>query len=64
MTQKELNYLEDAVGHEASILKILEESMNLIEDENLTEFLEKEVKMHTSLKECLMNLLEDESHEW
>ena len=39
MTQKELNYMEDAVGHEKSIIKILEESINNLDDERFINFM-------------------------
>lgn len=58
MTQKELAYVEDAIGHEENIIKICNESINKLEDETLKEFLQNEVNIHTSMKEKLLNLLE------
>ena len=63
MTQKELLYFEDAIGHECNIISILEESINNIDDENLEEFLESELDKHISLKEDLINLLEEKVNE-
>ena len=63
MTQKELAYVEDAIGHEESIIKICEESIKKIEDETLKEFLQNEVNTHTSIKERLLNLLEAKANE-
>ncbi|MBR3162082.1 MAG: hypothetical protein IKF19_05060 [Bacilli bacterium] len=63
MTQKELLYLEDAISHEQIIIKICNESLKSIEDENLVSFIEKEIEKHTSLKELLMNKLEEKSNE-
>ena len=62
MTQKELLYLEDAIGHEQSIIKICEESLKLLSDEQLTSFIENELNKHTSLKEELMNTLKEKAN--
>ena len=59
MTQKELLYLEDAVGHEASILEILNESLKQVDDENIVTFIEEEINKHESIKEGLKELMED-----
>ena len=59
MTQKELLYLEDAVGHEQNIISIINESINQLEDEELISFMKKEIDNHTNIKENLMNLLEE-----
>ena len=63
MTQKELSYVEDAIGHEENIIKILEDTISRLEDEDLSNFLGQQVERHTSLKEKLMNLLEEKSNE-
>ena len=39
MTQKELAYVEDAIGHEENIIKICNESIKNLEDDTLKEFL-------------------------
>ena len=59
MTQKELLYVEDAIGHEQSIIKIIEDTMSNLEDENLVSFMKKQYRKHTSMNELLLNLLED-----
>ena len=59
MTQKELLYLEDAIGHEQNIIKICNESLKNIEDERLISFMKKEIEKHTSLQESLINKLEE-----
>lgn len=59
MTQKELLYLEDAVGHEQNIISICEEHLNFLEDETLVTFLEKEIKKHQALEKKLMNMMEE-----
>ena len=60
MTQKELLYYEDSVGHESNIIKILNDSIERCENEEIKEFLQNEVNIHTNLKENLLNLLESE----
>ena len=59
MTQKELLYYEDAIGHEGNIIKIIEDSLNNLEDENLVQFMEEELNIHKEIKEYLMNKLEE-----
>ncbi len=63
MTQKELDYVEDATMHEENILKILNESIKNLEDEELITFMEEEVEKHTEMKEVLLSLLEDKANE-
>lgn len=63
MTQKELLYLEDAIGHEKNIIKICKETIKVLQDSNLISFLENELNNHTSIKENLMNMLEVKSNE-
>ena len=58
MTQKELSYLEDAINHEESIIKICNNTINNLEDENLINFMDNEVNTHTKLLDNLMELLE------
>ena len=64
MTQKELLYVEDAIGHETSIIDIINESINNLEDDNLVAFLGKEFKKHVKTKGALMKLLEEKTNEW
>ena len=63
MTQKELLYLEDAVGHEESIIKICNNMIDSLEDDNLVSFIESEVNSHTELLDNLMELLEGKVNE-
>ncbi len=63
MTQKELLYIEDAVGHECTIIKILEDTINNITDEALVSFLQTEEEKHQNTKQNLMNLLEECANE-
>ncbi len=64
MTQKELLYLEDAIGHEKNIIKILNDSKEKVEDSMLITFLENEIKLHELRKENLLEKLKEESYEW
>lgn len=63
MTQKELLYLEDATCHEQSIISILEDSIEKLEDDNLKEFIQEELDKHNGIKENLLNLLEENANE-
>ena len=62
MTQKELAYVEDAVGHEKNIIKILEETIKNIEDEKLKNFLQTELSEHNKTKEKLISKLEENAN--
>ena len=64
MTQKELAYVEDAIGHEKNIISIIEETIKNLENENLIVFLNKELETHKANKEKLLNMLEVKSNEW
>ena len=63
MTQKELLYVEDAIGHEKNIISYLEDVINNLEDDELVSFIEKEVKKHQNMIDKLINALEDKSNE-
>lgn len=63
MTQKELSYVEDAIGHEESIISICKETYNMLESQELKDFMEEQINCHTNDKERLMNLLEEKSNE-
>lgn len=63
MTQKELSYVEDAIGHEGNLIKILEETKKNLQDENLTNFIDNEITIHTELKQTLISKLEEKIHE-
>ncbi len=63
MTQKELLYLEDAIGHEQNIISIITEMLNLLEDKNLRSFMNKELKRHEGMEQKLIKLLEDKANE-
>lgn len=63
MTQKELSYYEDAIGHEDNIIKIITESINNLTDNELISFMESEKEKHQQMRKRLMNILESECNE-
>ena len=63
MTQKEMSYVEDAIGHEDNIIKICSESINYLEDKNLVSFMNEEIKNHSKVKTKLMKLMEEKANE-
>ena len=63
MTQKELSYVEDAIGHEKNIIAIGKNSIELLEDEELKTFMENELEIHNNTLDNLMNKLEAKANE-
>ena len=63
MTQKELAYLEDAIGHETSIINIINSTIQSLDDEQLISFLQTEMDEHATQKQQLINLLGDKANE-
>ena len=63
MTQKELLYIEDAIGHEDVIIKMCEEAVNTLDDEELISFMDSELGKHMNMKESLISFLEDKEDE-
>ncbi len=62
MTQKELLYVEDAIEHESIIIKILEDTKNKLDDEKLISFIDTNINTHTTMKENLINKLEEKAN--
>ena len=62
MTQKELAYFEDAIGHVSNIIKILEESIKNVEDEKILDFMQEEMNDKNSLKERLLTKLKEKAN--
>ena len=62
MTQKELAYFEDAIGHVGNIIQIINESMKNLEDEKLISFMQNELNVHNNLKETLMSKLKEKAN--
>ena len=63
MTQKELLYYEDAIGHEKSIVSICQDMSSKLEDESLKSFIDNEITLHESMQNELMNMLEEKANE-
>ena len=63
MTQKELLYFEDAVGHEKNVISIIKESLELLESEDLISFMEEQLEEHKDMEEKLMSLLKENANE-
>ncbi len=62
MTQKELLYYEDAIGHEDNIIKIINNAINNLSDESLITFMQKEKEKHNNMKQNLINVLKEVSN--
>lgn len=58
MTQKELLYMEDAIGHEQNLVSLLQDFSNNVQDKNLASFLKKIAKKHTVMEKKLMEIME------
>lgn len=63
MTQKELLYVEDAIGHEKNMIAVCQETISCLKEEKLKAFLEKEIKKHENMQKKLMKMLEDNANE-
>ncbi|MBO5530430.1 MAG: hypothetical protein J5970_03435 [Bacilli bacterium] len=63
MTQKELLYVEDAIMHENNIINICEDMVNTLDNDELSDFIDNEIGIHTGIRENLMGLLEDKIDE-
>ena len=63
MTQKELAYFEDAIGHEGNIIKIFEQLLGSMDDQDLIYFMQDEINTHKNRKERLTSFLEGLSNE-
>lgn len=63
MTEKELLYYEDALGHEDNLISIIKESIKLLEDERLVNFLKNQETIHQENKQSLKKLLEEKNNE-
>ena len=62
MTQKELLYVEDAIGHEKVIIDVCNDLLTHITDDEISGFINNEIKNHETVKNNLMNMLEVKSN--
>ena len=60
MSQKELLYVEDVYNHELSIMNIIADLIEQIDDEKYISLLENHLKKHESLNKKILRLLEEE----
>lgn len=63
MTQKELLYVEDAISHENTIISNIHDYINCVEENDLVDYFQKELRTHEKIKKELFKLLEDESND-
>ena len=63
MTQKELLYIEDAIKHEDNIIAYLKDIANILDEDKLASFIEKQIKQHEGIHKILIKALEDEINE-
>lgn len=59
MSQKELNYLEDVYNHEKLIIQILNNSKDIINDDNYITMFENQIDRHSDLVSNLEKLMGD-----
>ena len=58
MTQKELLYVEDAIGHEQITVKLLQDTEKKLTDAKLKDYIKSEIKEHQNMEKALLKLLE------
>jgi len=63
MTQKELLYMEDAIGHEQNLTTFCENFSGMLEDKELSSLVTKLAKKHQALGEKLMKVMVDAKNE-
>ena len=63
MTQKELLYCEDAIGHEQNIIAVINDTIERVEEQSLKEFLENELQGHKQTEQELIEMLEEKANE-
>ena len=62
MTQKELLYFEDAIGHIGNISKLLNDFTGKVNNQEIKDFFNDENNNLKNLKENLINVLRGESN--
>ena len=62
MTQKELLYVEDAIGHESSIIKICEDAIKNLDNDDFINYMQNEISNHQNIKNELMELLKEKAN--
>ena len=59
MTQKELLYVEDSINHEKVIIDCINNIIDTLDDEDLIDYMNNELKIHEKINNKFMNLLEN-----
>lgn len=62
MTQKELLYVEDAVMHEKSIIKLCNDFLSKLTDDDLIMFINNQIESHQRMENRLINLLKEQAN--
>lgn len=62
MTQKDLLYLEDAVEHEKSIIKLCSDFITKLDDNNLSVFMNEQIEIHKELENKLESFLKENAN--
>ena len=63
MTQKDLLYIEDAIGHQNNLEALWENFASLIEDEEALGLIKSEMKRHSNIREKIMKVLKEAANE-
>ena len=63
MTQKELAYVEDAIGHEKTMIEICNTALKNLKTKELREFMQEELSNHEELYNDLITYLEGQANE-
>ena len=63
MTQKELLYLEDAIGHERIIISSIESFIDELQNPTLIDYMNQELKTHQKMLKNTLKLMEDNTNE-
>ena len=59
MTEKELLYYEDAIGHETNTIDICNFIIQNVTEDDLANFMRKQLKKHEEIKDELMCKMEE-----
>lgn len=62
MTEKESLYLEDAVEHEKSIIKICNDISSKLTDEELISFINNQISEHNNNLNSLISLIKEKAN--
>ena len=63
MTQKDLLYMEDAIGHETNLINICNYYLEIGEDKNIIDFIKHQIKKHSNIRTKLLNTMKELANE-